>query len=233
MRYQYYLVRIFEIFITLSASYLAVQSFFSSSIYELIKILLQEPFKRLNITVITSLVDINKILSLLISIIVFIVTIYYWILGKKENVAKIYHFNLLLFLPEILSFSSIKWLSIVDIHLEFLTERSFTEALLTGLVIMVGYVTHLFILNSRQTMLELESRGARRENMDKVFVKQSIISIILILTSFIIIMTLASLVSILKTPIHQLLSSYGYKYITLGLLSSIIISVSLLLYFRD
>jgi len=194
---------------------------------------LQGFISRLNITVITSIIDLNLILPLLISILLFVTIIYFYILEKEENMSSIYYLNLFLYVPEVLSFSKLDWLKIAGITLKFTTPRSFIEILLTGLYIIVGYLTLLFFTNFKQTMLELEIRGAKQDNVDKVFIKQSVITLILILISFLITMILAFLVTISKTLIHEILMSYGYRYIVLGILSSIIVSVSLLLYFRD
>ena len=76
-----------------------------------------------------------------------------------------------------------------------------------------------------ETKAAIERRGALREEADLVFVNQSMISFLVITVSF--------MVPIVKAQVHELLRTQVYRYILLGAVSSIIVSASLLIYYRE
>jgi hypothetical protein len=234
MRWKYYTVKLLEVAIIFASCYLAVTSFFHSFIYNQAKLLVSEVLSRLNISYTLTSINPDTILSQIISVLVFITALYYWLFGAREKIISIYHFNMILFIPEALSFSKLDWLKLFDIPgTIFVTDRTFTVSLLTALVIIGGYVT-LFMTNR---FLEIEKtneqRGARQVETDLVFINQSTISYIMLVASFLVIVGATNLVPIIQNQVHTLLQTQQYRYIILGLISTIIISASLLLYYRE
>lgn len=233
MRVKYYAVRSFELLITFSASYLAVDSFFHSFIYQLIRQLFSDLLSNLNISYALAPFNPETILPQIISGIVFVITSYVWLFGSRSDVLSIYHFNLVLFLPEALSFSKLDWLRLIDTTKWFITERTFGVILLTALVIMAAYVTLYMTNRFMETKTAIEQRGALRDEADRVFVNQSTISILLLFASFIIILGASYVVPVIKAQVHQLLRTQEYRYILLGVISSIIVSGSIIVYYRE
>ncbi|MDH5363035.1 MAG: hypothetical protein OEW84_06955 [Aigarchaeota archaeon] len=233
MRAKYYTVRLFELLITFSASYLAVNSFFHSFIYELKKQLFTDILSNYDISFVLAPFNPEAILPLIISGIVFIITSYVWLFGSRSGILSIYHFNLVLFLPEALSFSKLDWLRLVDTTQWFLTDRTFEINLITALVIMIEYVTLYMTTRFMEIKEVTERRGALREKADRVFVNQSAISVLLLIASFMVVLGASFTVPVIKTQIHQLLQTQQYRYILLGIISSIIVSASIIIYYRE
>lgn len=233
MRARYYSFRAFELAIMFVSCNLAVGSFFHSFIYVLIKQFLGDLLLRLNVSYTLAVVNPETILPQLISVLVFIVTFYYWLFGSRAKIRLIYKFNFVLFFSEALSFSQLNWMRLLDMPFFFKTERSFSELLITGLVIVAGYI--ILYMNSRflETRTSLLKRGALQEEADLVFVNQSMILFLIMTVSFIVVFGIYFAVPIIKTQVHTMLQSQVYRYILLGMMSTIIIAASLLVYFRE
>lgn len=233
MRIKYYTIRFLELAITFASCYLAVGSFFHSFIFALIKQFVTGLLARMDISYALTRVNPEVILPQLISLLVFIVAFYYWLFGSRANVLSIYNFNMVLFLPEALTFSQLDWSRLFDVPRFFMTERRFSDNLITGLVIVAGYI--VLFMNGRllETKAAIERRGAQREEADLVFVNQSMISFLMITLSFMVVFGASFMVPIIKAQVHELLKTQVYRYILLGVISSIIISASLLVYYRE
>ena len=233
MSARYYSVRAFELAITFTSCYFAVGSFFHSFIYVLIKQFMGDLLLRLNVSYTLAVVNPETILPQLISVLVFIVTFYYWIFGARAKILFIYKFNMALFFPEVLSFSQLDWLRLLGVPAFFITERGFLELLITGMVIVAGYI--ILYMNSRflEIRKSLLKRGALQEEADLVFVNQSMILFLMMTVTFIVVFGVYFTVPIIKAQVHKLLQRQIYRYILLGLISSIIIAVSILVYFRE
>lgn len=233
MRARYYSVRAFELAITFASCYLAVGSFFHSFIYVLIKQFLGDLLLSLNVSYTLAVVNPETILPQLFSVLVFIVTFYYWLFGSRAKILFIFKFNMALFLPEALSFSQLDWLRLFGVPSFFITERGFSELLVTGLVIVAGYIILYMNSGFLETGASLLKRGALQEESDLVFVNQSMILFLMMIVSFIVVFGAYFAVPVIKAQVHTLLQSQVYRYILLGLMSSIIIAASLLVYFRE
>jgi len=233
MRVKYYTIRFLELAITFASCYLAVGSFFHSFVYALIKQFVAGLLARVDVSYALTGVNPDVILPQLISVLVFIVAFYYWLFGSRANVLSIYNFNMVLFLPEALTFSQLDWSRLLGVPRFFLTERGFSEVLITGLVIVAGYV--VLFMNGRflEARAAIERRGALGEEADLVFVSQSMISFLVITVSFMVVFGASFVVPIVKARVHELLRTQVYRYILLGAVSSIIVSASLLVYYRE
>jgi hypothetical protein len=98
---------------------------------------------------------------------------------------------------------------------------------------MSGYIT-LFMTNRFLETIEAnDKRGALRSETDLVFINQSMISYLVIGASFLVLIGASYVVPLIQSGIHNLLQTQQYRYIILGLVSTIIISASLLIYYRE
>ena len=233
MRAKYYVVRFVELLVTFCASYLAVNSFFHTFLYGLIKQLFTDILSKYEISFVLTPFDPEAILPLIISGIVFILISYVWLFGSRSGILSIYHFNLVLFLPEALSFSKLDWLKLVDPTQWFITDRTFEVNLVTALVIMAEYLTLYMTTRFLEIKEVTERRGALREEADRVFVNQSAMYFLLLIASSIVVLGVSFAVPIVKDQIHQLLQTQQYRYVILGIVSSIIISASIIIYYRE
>jgi hypothetical protein len=234
MRWKYYTAKLIEVIIIFASNYLAITSFFHSFIYSQAKMFVADALSKLNITYTFTSINTDTILSQILSVLVFITAIYYWLFGSRDKIITIYHFNMLLFIPEALSFSKLEWLRLFDIPgTLFTTDRSFTTNLITAFVIVGGYIT-LFMTNR---FLEIEKnsrqRGALRGETDLVFINQSTISYLILFTSILIMIGAAYIVPMLQNQVHTILQTQQYRYLILGVISTILISASLLMYYRE
>jgi hypothetical protein len=154
--------------------------------------------------------------------------------SSREKIISIYHFNMILFIPEALSFSKLDWIRLFDVPQSiFLSDRTFTDNLFTALVIMAGYIT-LFMTNRFLETIETnDKRGALRVETDLVFINQSMISYFILLASFLVIVGASYIVPLMQSKIHSVLQTSQYRYIILGLVSTVIISACLLIYYRE
>ncbi len=234
MRWKYYSIRLLEITIIFTSCYLAVNSFFHSFIYKQAKAFVATALSRFDITYTIAVINPDVVLPVLISLLVFITATYYWLFGSREKIISIYHFNMILFIPEALSFSKLDWIRLFDVPQSiFLSDRTFTDNLFTALVIMAGYIT-LFMTNRFLETIETnDKRGALRVETDLVFINQSMISYFILLASFLVIVGASYIVPLMQSKIHSVLQTSQYRYIILGLVSTVIISASLLIYYRE
>jgi hypothetical protein len=83
------LIRVYEVLVTVGSSYLAISSFFASSLYESLSQLINRVLAVYDILTIST-ADVTKIVPLLVSAIVFLVVIYDYAIGKPENMIYIY-----------------------------------------------------------------------------------------------------------------------------------------------
>ena len=234
MRWKYYSIRLLEIAIIFTSGYLAVNSFFHSFIYKQAKLLVAQALTRFDISYTIVGINPDVILPILISVLVFVTASYYWLFGSREKIISIYHFNMILFIPEALSFSKLDWMRLFNVpQTIFISDRAFTDNLLTALVIMSGYIT-LFMTNRFLETIEAnDKRGALQSETDLVFINQSMISYLVIGASFLVLIGASYVVPLIQSGIHNLLQTQQYRYIILGLVSTIIISASLLIYYRE
>jgi hypothetical protein len=234
MRWKYHSIRLLEVAIIFASCFLAVNSFFHSFIYKQAKEVVARALSRFDISYTIAVINPDIVLPVLISVLVFITATYFWLFGSRDKIISIYHFNMILFIPEALSFSKLDWMRLFDVpQTFFLSDRTFMDNLFTALVIMCGYVT-LFMTNRFLETIEAnEKRGALQIETDLVFINQSTISYSVLIASFLVIFVASYIVPFMQSEIHRILQTQQYRYIILGLVSTIIISASLLIYYRE
>ncbi len=164
-------IRAYEAIITILGSYLAINSFFQSSLYKTIATGLNMLLRLFQIQTISSQ-EITTIIPLLVTFLVSLKIVYDYVMGKPENVIEIYQLNLLLITPEILSYSRLDWLNLIQRPQILEPTRSSTIVYLSGAIILVGYLTLYFISLSRKTSQELSARGIDPSEISGVFQKE-------------------------------------------------------------
>jgi len=149
--------------------------------------------------------------------------------------SKICHISLMLLIPSILWFSSLDWLQILRLPINFQlfkTDLPFTFTLYSWLLIISCETLHYFLSQIKRTRNELLSRGADQVDVEKVTVKQfefsSTLTALCILTT----VAIANAAILLKTTFQNFTKQILYPYITLGAISATMTIICILAYLR-
>ena len=225
-------IRIYEASITILSSYLAISSFFNSSLYKTIATGLNQLLRLFQINTISSQ-QITTIIPLLVTLLVSLLIAYDYIIGKPENIINIYQLNLLLITPETLSYSRLDWLNLIQKPQILEPTRSPTTVYLSGAIILLGYLSLYFTSITRKTSQELTQRGIDENRINDIFLKQSALSITLTTSATLI----ATLVFVTITPINSIIRSIlgqqPYSYLAFGVPGVTLLLLSLWYYLRD
>ncbi len=210
-----YILRIFEGGITLLGSYLAISSFFQSSLYLTIAGGVDQLLRLFNIRTISS-AQVTLYVPLIVTVIVALIIIYDYYMGTPEDVMDIYQINLLLITPEILSYSKLDWLNLIQRPQILEPTRSSLPIYLTGAIILLGYLALHFISKSRHNITGLRLRGVDEEQLDVIYENQSRLSIgLAFLSSFI-----AVVIFVFSGPFSVMVSSIvgnlSFSYLVFG-----------------
>lgn len=232
MRARFYAVRTVELGITIVTSILAIQSFFSSSLYEFTRIFIHDININFQIRSIPAAFDIEAALPIFITLLTIAITIYYGVFGASTKIINIYYFNLILILPELLSYSKLDWLMLFDLPNLFSPSRAQHYSFYSGLVVIAGYLFLLFISKSRESLNQIILRGAPQQTADNIYMYQAGAAVILITASFLITSVISTMTSIIGTRTYGFFKLLPYPYLILGIISSITIAGGLLIYFR-
>ena len=150
--------------------------------------------------------------------------------------SKICHLSLILLIPSVLWFSNLDWLQILrlPINLQFFkTDLPFTCILYSGLLIISCETLFHFLSQIKSTRSELLSRGADKEDVEKVAIKQftfaSTLTALCTLTTLVIV----NAAFLLKTTFQNFTRQILYPYITLGAISTAITIICILAYLRS
>jgi uncharacterized protein YacL len=180
-----------------------------------------------------STADVTKIVPLLVSAIVFLVVIYYYAIGKPENMIDIYEINLVLISPEVLSFSKLNWMNLIEKPQILEPTRGPATVFLTGVVILVGYLSLLFTSRFKETSRELVERGADVSRVQEIFVKQCVLTIGLVFASALLsVMVYASIPSVSRL-LASIISRILYGYLIFGVLAVVILSVTVFYFYNE
>lgn len=210
-----YVVRIFEGGITLLGSYLAISSFFQSSLYLTIAGGVDQLLRLFNIRTVSSS-QVTVYIPLIVTAIVALVIFYDYFMGTSEDVMDIYQINLLLITPELLSFSKLDWLNLIQRPQILEPTRSSLPIFLTGTVILLGYLVLHFNSKNRYQISGLSSRGVDEDQLDLLFDNQSRLSISLAFLSAI----LSVIIFLLSDPFSSFVTSIAgdlsFSYLLFG-----------------
>ena len=225
-------VRIYEASITILSSYLAISSFFNSSLYKTIATGLNQLLRLFQIRTISSQ-QITTIIPLLVTLLVSLLIAYDYIIGKPENIINIYQLNLLLITPETLSYSQLDWLNLIQKPQILEPTRSPTTVYLSGAIILLGYLSLYFISLSRKTSQELAYRGIEENSINEIFQRQSALSITLTASAALITTIVFLAIPPLSTLIQTILGQQSYGYLAFGVPGVTLLLLSLWYYFRE
>ena len=225
-------VRIYEASITILGSYLAISSFFNSSLYKTIATALNQLLRLFQIRTISSQ-QITTIIPLLVTLLVSLLVVYDYIVGKPENIINIYQLNLLLITPETLSYSKLDWLNLIQKPQILEPTRSPTTVYLSGAIILLGYLSLYFTSLSRKTSEELAYRGVEESSVKEIFLKQSSLSITLTTSATIISTIVFIAISPLNTFLVSIIGQQPYNYLAFGVPGVLLLLLSLWFYFRE
>ena len=225
-------IRLYEGIITVLSSYLAISSFFNSSLYKTISGGLAQILRLFQIRTISSQ-QISTIIPLLVTLLVSMLIVYDYIVGKPENIINIYQLNLLLITPEILSFSKLDWLNLIQKPQILEPTRSPTIIFLSGTIILLVYLTLYFISLSRKTSVELAYRGIEETRVDEVFTKQSNLSIQLALAAAIKSSSLFLITGPLNSVLQSIFGQQPYSNLAFGVPGVALLLFSIWYYLRE
>ena len=226
------LIRVYEVLVTIGSSYLAINSFFASSLYDSVSQLINRVLAMYNIQTVST-TDVTKIVPLMVSAIVFLVVIYDYAIGKPENMIDIYEINLVLISPEALSFSKLNWMNLIQKPQILEPTRSSATVFLTGVVILVGYISLLFTSKFKETSQELVERGADHVRVQEIFVKQSVLAIGLVFASALLSVMVYVSITFVCNILASSISKISYSYLVLGILAVVILSVTLFFFYNE
>ena len=176
------LVRVYEAGVTIVGSYLAVNSFLNSSLYNTIAGGLSQLLRLFGIMTISSS-QVALVVPAVVTLIVALVIIYDYAMGKPEDIIDIYQINMLMLTPEVLSHSKLNWLNLIQKPQILESTRDPAYVYFSGAVMLIGYLSLYFISKSREDLDGLRSRGVEDLQIDPVSEKQTRLSILLAIGS--------------------------------------------------
>ncbi len=226
------LIRVYEVLVTIGSSYLAISSFFASSLYDSLSGSINRILAMYDIMTIST-TDVTKIVPLLVSAIVFLVVIYDYAIGKPENMIDIFEINLVLISPEVLSFSKLNWMNLIEKPQILEPTRGPATVFLTGVVILVGYISLFFTSRFKETSRELVERGADNGRVQEIFVKQSVLTIELVFASALLSVMVYVSIPFVNSMLASSISGLSYSYLVLGVLAVVILSVTIFIFYNE
>ncbi|MBD3205352.1 hypothetical protein GF319_03280 [Candidatus Bathyarchaeota archaeon] len=232
MRERYLVIRALEAFIAIMTTYIALQSFFSSSIYEFISNMTKLVFEEMGVILKTNL-NSSRYMPIILTLVVLIAIAYEFILGEEINIINIYQINFMLFLPEALSFSRINWFNLLDAGYILRPLRGYYQVFISGVIIMSGYSILAFTAQYRSNMREYLKKGIDIDQLKEVLANQTILSFLLGLFSAVLILIVSLIVPVIKNLLLDYASLAPYPYLILGVSASIVIFFWLILMIRN
>ena len=224
-------IKAYEASITLLGTYLAINSLFNSSLYQIISTALVQILRMFQITTISSQ-QITTIIPLLVTLLVSLLIAYDYIMGQPENIINIYQLNLLLITPEILSYSRLDWLNLIQKPQILDPVINPLIIFISGAIILVGYLTLYFTSVSRRTSHELINRGIDENKSNQIFTKQSTIAIVLTGAAAAISVIVFVALTPINTVLQSLIGNLPYGYLAFGVPGILLLLATLWFYLR-
>ncbi len=225
-------IRVYEAGVTLLGSYLAVNSFLNSSLYNTIAGGLSQLLRLFGVMTISSS-QVALVVPAVVTLIVTLVIIYDYVMGHPEDIIDIYQINMLMLTPEVLSHSKLNWMNLIKKAQILEPTRNPAYVYFSGAVMLLGYLSLYFISKSREDLGGLRSRGVDPLQLDAVFMKQTRLSILLAFGSVL----GASVVYMLSGPLNStLLSLLGdtpFGYLLFGLPGVALLLLSIWLFLKS
>ncbi len=225
-------IRLYEALITILGSYLAISSFFNSSLYKTIASGLSMLLRLFHIQTLSSQ-QITTIIPLLVTLFVSLLIVYDYIMGKPDNIINIYQLNLLLITPEILSYNKLDWLNLIQKPQILEPTRGSAIIYFSGAVILLGYLSLYFISISRKTSHELTTRGVEPTRINEIFIRQSTLSINLTAAATLVSSVVFLSIEPLDILIQTIFGQQPYNYLAYGVPGAALLLFSLWFYLRE
>ena len=214
-------VKALEVVLALVSSYLALASFFSSSIYDYVTRFTQWFLSSFGFTS-TLNVNPSNYLPLMISLLVFIYILYNSLIGEEINTLNIFQVNLMLLMPELLSYSKLNFLNLIGYGFMLSPTREFTTVFLSSVTIMSIYTMMQFISKHRNQVKDFLSTGIDEEQLTKVYINQTALSLAFGIFSGFVIISTFYLVAFLSPFFYKSFEGVNYIYIEAGVLFSLL-----------
>ena len=163
----------------------------------------------------------------------FLIIIYDYAIGKPENIIDIFEINLVLISPEVLSFSKLNWMNLIETPQILEPSRGQATVFLTGAVILVGYISLFFTSRFKETSRELTGRGADSGMVQDVFVKQSVLTNGILFVSALLSALVYVTIPFLNGLLASTVSGRSYSYLVLGGLSVITLISTLFIFYSN
>ena len=228
MMFKTQLVKLTNTILAIAASYLAAQTFISSTLTNQI---FQSASNILS-TELNFIVDETTLKTGFLVLVLFYILINLFG-GRTHNMMNIFHVDILLIISEVFSHSKFEWLNIfLNINV-YNTSKSFTETLFIAVLIVGGYILLLFDSKFRENSDEYAKRGIDNIEIEDVYMNQSIISLTIIVFSFFVIIMISFLIDIMVNLTKPIVFLNNVNYIVFGVLSSILISTTLYIFLNE
>ena len=213
-------IRVFEALVAFITTFLALNSFFASSIFRFISDMLSWILEGMGFVFESSL-SASRYMPVLLGVVVFVLVILEFLSGEERNTINIYQINFMLFLPEALSFSKLNWFNLLDAGYLLEQRRSFYAVFLTGVVIMTGYSVLSFITRFRVQMGEYQAHGVDEDQIKLVTENQTVLSFTLGLVSSVIVVLAAVIVNFVGDRVFSFVFLTPYPYLVFGVIAMI------------
>ena len=219
-------IRAFETLVSVVSSYLALSTFLESTLYKTVARGVGEAARLMGVET-TSLGGVSTIIPLLLSALVALKVVYEHLQGRPENILSVYQLNLLLVTPEVLSHSRLDWLNLVEQPQLLEPTQTPTQAYLTTLLVVSGYIALYFTAQAREWWDELVQRGVDPEPAEKCLSQE--LSLTLKTTSVAALSSAAAFLGVTKLAPAALkwLGGRPYLYLALGVPGAILLTASL------
>ena len=228
MMFKTQLVKLTNTILAIAASYLAAQTFISSTLTNQI---FQSASNILS-TELNFIVDETTLKTGFLVLVLFYILINLFG-GRTHNMMNIFHVDILLIISEVFSHSKFEWLNIfLNINV-YNTSKSFTETLFIAVLIVGGYILLLFDSKFRENSDEYTKRGIDNIEIEDVYMNQSIISLTIIVLTFFVIIMISFLIDIMVNLTKPIVFLNNVNYIVFGVLSSILISTTLYIFLNE
>jgi hypothetical protein len=170
----------------------------------------------INIKTISS-TQVTLYVPIIVTAIVALIVFYDYYMGAPEDVMDIYQINLLLITPEILSFSKLDWLNLIQRPQILEPTRNSLPVYLSGTIILLGYLALHFNSKSRYNILSLRNRGVDEEQLKVLYENQSQLNVgLTFLSAFV-----SLVIYLFSNPFSILITSFvgnvSFSYLLFGL----------------
>jgi hypothetical protein len=154
-----------------------------------------------------------------------------WRRGDETGFGRLFSLNMLMFFPTVVDFSLFNWVNLI---LPYDPEPTVSVlwVFCVGLTLQATYLVLRYTMRFRKLRDELLERGAELENVDNVSRGQIIYLIQLMLGTIVISTGVFYLVPFLRNWLITRLSTLPYPHIVIGVTSSLLITLAIILYLR-